>query len=62
MFDQQTIEIPCSNCGKNTKKTVGWLKTNKSFVCHCGTTINLNASNLLRELKEAERSLNKLFK
>ena len=40
-LDNQSIEIPCPDCGHKTAKTVGWIKANKKFICRCGAQINL---------------------
>ena len=28
-FDKEQIDIPCEGCGIKTKKTIGWIKSNK---------------------------------
>ena len=57
MLDGQSINIPCKNCGENTPQTVGWLKSNGKFTCACGTVINVDSSDFLREIKKVEDSL-----
>jgi hypothetical protein len=60
MFDSAQIEIPCSQCGRKTKKTVGWLKTNSTLTCSCGTRISIDASQFRRELGNIDKAVNDL--
>jgi hypothetical protein len=55
-FDKEQIDIPCEGCGIKTKKTIGWIKSNKQLNCTCGATINLETSQFTRELKKIEKS------
>ena len=57
MFDSQTIDIPCENCNRNTPKSIRWLKSNKKFTCSCGTIINLDSSDFIRQIKDIEKSI-----
>jgi len=35
------IDVPCSNCGTKTRKSLAWLRSNDEFVCRsCGTIID----------------------
>ncbi|AXQ93185.1 hypothetical protein D0Z66_04775 [Cereibacter sphaeroides] len=62
MFDKQSLDIPCPNCGKKTKKTVGWIKTHDSFTCSgCARDISLDKKDLVSGLKAAEKSMKGLF-
>ncbi|ARD51689.1 hypothetical protein BHT24_10380 [Escherichia coli] len=62
-FDNQEITLPaCPKCGTKTKKKIAWLKSNKSFTCRCGATINVNSSQLTSEIRMVEDKLKKLFK
>ena len=54
-FDDQTVTIPCSKCGNQHQKTIGWIKANEEFTCPCGVLIHLDRSDLLQKLEEAER-------
>ena len=45
--DSTKIEIPCT-CGRNTKKTIGWIKQNDELVCGCGVHINLRTATFKR--------------
>lgn len=57
LFDAASLEIPCENCGRKTKQTIGWIKTHEQFTCPCGTVINLKADQFRRELAAAEAAL-----
>lgn len=59
-FDKSEIPIKCANCSHVTPQKVSWIKTNSEFVCsNCGTTIRLQAEELLRGLDDAEGLINK---
>jgi len=59
-LDNTEIEIPCEKCGRKTKKSIGWIKSNSSFSCSCGTRIHLNTSQFKGEIAKAERSFGNL--
>lgn len=61
-LDSQEIEIPCKNCSRKTKKSIGWIKSHKDFTCACGTHITLDASQFKSEIAKVERSLASLQK
>jgi hypothetical protein len=46
--DSTKIEIPCK-CGRNTQKTIGWIKANNEFVCGCGNHIDLRTAAFRRQ-------------
>ncbi len=56
-FNSATINIPCPKCGRKTAKTIGWIKSNGSYVCGCGSTINLDKDQFVRGIGAAERSV-----
>lgn len=56
ILDQAEIEIPCENCGRKTKKSIGWIKTQSQFTCACGTRINIDASQFKSEMAKVDRS------
>lgn len=57
-FDGAELSIPCLKCGAEAKKTIAWLKANDRLTCAaCGITINLDTSELMRGLDEADRTL-----
>ena len=60
IFDNEQIEIPCENCGRKTKKTIGWIKRNKQLNCTCDTIISLETDQFKRELKKIEKSFSDL--
>lgn len=60
MFEKSEISIPCSNCGCQTTKTVGWLKNHSAFECRCGTRINVDASQFNREMSKIDVAMNEL--
>lgn len=55
-LDNAEIEIPCSNCGSKTKKSIGWIKSNNQFTCTCGTTIKLDADQFRGEIAKVDAS------
>jgi len=61
-LDSTDIEIPCENCGRKTKKRIGWIKTNREFTCGCGTKITLDADKFNRQIAELEKSVKRIFK
>jgi len=61
-FDNQEIELPCPKCSRKTKKSIGWIKRNKQMSCACGAVINLQSSDMQRELRRLESQINNLFK
>lgn len=61
-LDSTEIEIPCENCSHKTKKSIGWIKSNKDFTCSCGTKITIDASQFKSEIAKVEKSLAELQK
>lgn len=59
LFDHQRIGIPC-DCGRETKKSIAWLKSHKQFTCLCGTVIHLKADHLLGVVRDVERGFARL--
>lgn len=58
MFDSAQIGIPCPSCGKETAKSVAWLKSHKQMTCTaCGTTFDIDAEQFKRKLAGAEKQL-----
>ena len=58
VFDKETIKLECPTCGKKTKKTLAWLKSNSKLTCVCGTTINTSQTG--QALKKADQAVEKL--
>jgi hypothetical protein len=46
--DSTKVEIPCK-CGRNTQKTIGWIKQNDELVCGCGVHIDLRTAAFRRQ-------------
>ena len=61
-LDSTEIEIPCENCSRKTKKSIGWIKSHKDFTCSCGTKITLDASQFKTEIAKVEKSFAALQK
>lgn len=60
VFDDQTIDIPCPNCGAKAKKSVAWIRRHDEITCAgCGAAITLKADELIRGLDEAQRALDR---
>lgn len=62
MLDNKTLRIPCTTCGQETEKTVGWLKAHDYFTCACGQGIRLERDQFLGEIRRAEKSIADLGK
>ena len=59
----RTFGIKCLACGRTTKKSIAWVKNNKSFTCVCGSETRLDSlefkatvAKLEAELKKAEQT------
>jgi transcription elongation factor Elf1 len=60
-LDGAEIGIPCPGCGHNTKKSIGWLKTQNQLTCGgCGKVIELESSNFRQGMREVDASIKKL--
>jgi hypothetical protein len=58
-INEHEIEIPCNQCFKQTKKTLGWLNDNRNIdvVCdHCGA-IHKFDKKAVREVIEQLRNV-----
>ena len=51
-LEDAEIPLPCKNCGRKTKKRVGWIKNNTEFTCICGTKICLDTSDFIRDFSK----------
>jgi lysyl-tRNA synthetase class I len=60
ILDSAEIEIPCENCGRKTKKSIGWIKNHSHFTCDCGTHIILDASKFKGEISKVDRAIGDL--
>jgi len=55
LFDEQSLSIPCPQCGHETAQTIGWIKANGDFNCAgCGQAITLDSEELLGALNEID--------
>ena len=61
MFDSQSIDITCDNCGRKAPKQIGWIKRHKQFSCSCEATISLDSKEFTAELGQIEKRFKKLF-
>jgi hypothetical protein len=57
MFDNQTISIPCPECGHKTRKSIRWIRAHDEFTCQCGVVIRLERDKLLAGLEKAEGAI-----
>lgn len=70
MFDDAKIDVPCPSCGKETSKTISWLKSHKEITCgRCNTTFEVDTTKFEKDLRAAEkqvadfkRKMSRLFK
>jgi transposase-like protein len=62
LFDDQCIEIPCSDCGHEEQKTIAWIRANDRYSCSsCGAAIILQSEKLLAGLDEANKRISEIF-
>ncbi|MDP2322539.1 MAG: hypothetical protein Q8N51_00725 [Gammaproteobacteria bacterium] len=54
LFDDTLLSLPCPNCGHETPKTIGWLKTHDEYTCACGGLIKLDLEECRRRVAVAE--------
>lgn len=62
LLDSAEIEIPCENCARKTKKSIGWIKSHNNFTCTCGTIITIDANQFKTEFAKVEKSIATLQK
>jgi ribosomal protein S27E len=61
LFDDTEIKIPCPDCGKINKQTVGWLRNHSQVAClGCGFLISPRTSEARRELHKIDKAWAKL--
>ena len=59
-LDSQTIEIPCPNCGKKSRETLGRIKAVQKLTCrHCRQTFDLDKTQMTREIAKVDAALKK---
>lgn len=61
-IDSQEIDIPCENCSRKTKKSIGWIKSHNDFTCACGAHIKIDANKFKTEIANVDRSIASLQK
>ena len=47
----------CVSCGRNTRKTFGWIKANDTFQCSCGAVTDLKTADFREAIAKMERFL-----
>lgn len=62
MFENETINITCGNCSRDTPKTIRWLKTHDRFTCSCGTVVTIDSRDLNAKISDIEKRFKNLFK
>lgn len=62
LLDKMEIELPCHKCGRKTKKTAAWVKSNRQFTCSCGAVTSIKADRFNSGISEAESLLGSLGK
>lgn len=56
-LDDTEIPIPCLECGKETAKTIAWVKRHKKFTCPgYGTVISLQTDQFRRMIAKNDRA------
>ena len=61
-FDDREIAISCRKCGRDTRKSIAWVKANEQFTCVCGTNFALDDDEFVRGLADIEASIGSMFK
>lgn len=57
LFDSQSIEIPCPQCGHKHPKTIGWIKAHSEISCRCGVTVQLDKGQFVSEMAKVDKML-----
>ena len=58
VLDNETIDIPCPNCGRKLRELVGKLKTSPKLTCrHCSTAFDVNAKQFKAATEKVDKSL-----
>ena len=54
LFDAVEVDVPCPNCGDESKHSVGWMRMHKSVYCpRCGRRSEI-------DLEESDQALERL--
>jgi hypothetical protein len=59
-LENHVLPIHCPKCGARIDKTVGWLRGNSELVCPCGTTMHLEAGEVLQAVETLESALSRI--
>lgn len=62
IIDQVGISIPCSDCGKSTRKTMNWVQSHDELVCECGASIDLDKTEATQATRRLKKSLKRIVK
>lgn len=62
LFDDQKIDVPCPECGRKTLARIGKLKRSPTLRCPAGHDFDVDAKQLLRDLKEVDKAVSDLAK
>ena len=62
MIDQVGISIPCSDCGKSTKKTMKWVQNHDELICECGVAIDLDEIEETKSTRRLRKFLKRIAK
>ena len=60
VLHDKTVDIKCSACGRTTRKSIAWVKNNKSFICSCGAEVKLDSSEFKAVVAKVETDFRKL--
>lgn len=56
-LDDQTIDVPCPECGKEVSARIGLLKRSPQLVCPAGHGFDVDATQLARDLEDVEKAI-----
>jgi hypothetical protein len=48
------IEIACPICGRKIRKSLGWIKSTKTYTCRCGIQIEFDLDQLCEAMRKME--------
>lgn len=57
VFDDQTIDVPCPECGQEVAASVRQLKRSPTLRCANGHSFDVDAKQLVRDLDQVEKAL-----
>lgn len=62
MFDQDSLDISCPECGASIAVKVGEARKSPTVTCPNGHSVKLDASQFDRGLRDVQRGIDDLFK